>query len=644
MPPNPPEAAAPAPAAGGPPPPRGWYDARAADAAAAVDRLEARMARLATFRLLAFVGLVAPLLALETTPRGAWPLLFGAAGLLGAAFVALVVVHRRARRRRDRASLRGTLAGEGLARLERRWDALPLPDLGAPPPAEHAYAGDLDVLGRGSLAHLLGTPRTDPGRARLRAALVEPGDPRTPEARALREARRGAVAVLASHPERLEAVQLAARTVSRPSDPAGLAAFRSWATAPGWSTPAGRARALLGVRVLSVVNLVLLVGWFSGWPPFWIGGAALSLVIWARVRTEAHRRFEAVEGAEASLGRWAELLEVAAALPPGSPHLDRLREGAQSPVEGAAALASLARISDWAQLRRSSLAYFPVALLLAWDVHPLVPMERWRERFGDRVEGWLEAVGELELVTALALLQFDHPEWVLPEEHPGHEEPPNPSIHARDLRHPLLPPDRAVGNDLELPGPGALLLVTGSNMSGKSTLLRALGVNQVLLLAGGPVAAAAYRAPPLVPWSSMRIRDSLADGVSFFMAELQRLRRVVDAARARSTLVLLDEILQGTNTAERRTAARIILGHLLEAGAVGAVSTHDLTLADAPELAPRLVQVHLREEVGEVDGVRNLAFDHRLRPGPATSRNALLLLEIVGLGGTLPDDDPDDEG
>lgn len=612
-------------------PPRAWYEQRIRSAVREEGFLDARLRQLATFRFLAFVGTAAPLLALETSPRGWWPVLFGLAGALALTFGFLVFRHRQARRLLERMRVRRQVAEEGPARLDRRWEALPLPEL-EPAPADHASAGDLDVLGRASLAHLLGTPRTLPGRAALRDALLHPlrsegGTSPTPR----RAQRREAMEVLAEHPELLEAVQVAARSVSRSADPAALAAFRAWARAPGWKDAPARARWLLGARILTGGNLLLVAGWFAGWPPFWIGGAALSLLMWSRVRQEAHARFDAVEGAEASLGQWAELLEVAARLPGSSPLLAQLREGTRSPVEGAVALAALRRISDWAQIRRSSLVYFPVALLTAWDVHPLVPMERWREDHGKQVDRWLEAVGELELLVALATLRFDHPDWCLPEETPN-AGLPSPALRATDLRHPLLPPTQAVGNDVELPAPGDLLLVTGSNMSGKSTLLRAIGVNQLLLLAGGPVAASRYEAPPLTPWTSMRIRDSLVDGVSLFMAELKRLKGVVDAARREPVLILLDEILQGTNTAERRMAARMILTHLMEAGAVGAVSTHDLTLADAPELAPRLKQVHLREEVKEVDGRRTLTFDHRLRSGPATSRNALLLLEMVGLG------------
>lgn len=616
--------------------PRAWYERRIGSAVREEGFLEGRLRKLATFRFLAFVGVAAPLLALETSPRGWWPALLGLAGALALTFAFLVFRHRQTRRLLERTRVRRQVAEEGPARLDRRWEALPLPEL-EPAPANHASAGDLDVLGRASLAHLLGTPRTLPGRAALRDALLHPlrvsgEDSPTPR----RAQRREAMQVLAHHPELLEAVQVAARSVARSADPAALAAFRAWARGPGWKEAPARNRWLLAARVLTGSNLVLVAGWFAGWPPFWIGGAALSLLLWSRMRREAHARFDAVEGAEASLGQWAELLEVAARLPSSAPLLARLREGASSPVEGARALAALRRISDWAQIRRSSLVYFPVALLTAWDVHPLVPMERWRERHGERVDRWLEAVGELELLVALGTLRFDHPDWCLPEEIEP-PRPPSPAVRATDLRHPLLPPAQAVGNAVELPPPGDLLLVTGSNMSGKSTLLRAIGVNQLLLLAGGPVAASRYEAPPLTPWTSMRIRDSLVDGVSLFMAELQRLKGVVDAARREPVLVLLDEILQGTNTAERRMAARMILTHLMEAGAVGAVSTHDLTLADAPELAPHLMQVHLREEVGEVDGRRTLTFDHRLRPGPATSKNALLLLELVGLGSHDPD-------
>jgi DNA mismatch repair ATPase MutS len=185
--------------------------------------------------------------------------------------------------------------------------------------------------------------------------------------------------------------------------------------------------------------------------------------------------------------------------------------------------------------------------------------------------------------------------------------------------------------------PGTFLLVTGSNMSGKSTLLRAIGVNVVLAQAGGPVCADDMAIPPLALATSVRVRDSLEYGVSYYMAELRRIKEVVDAAteaRAEGKRVpffLLDEILHGTNTSERQIAARRIIRHLLALGATGVVSTHDLTLADSPDLARVSQQVYFTEQFSRGPEGPVMRFDYRLRPGVATSTNALKLMEIVGL-------------
>jgi DNA mismatch repair ATPase MutS len=193
-----------------------------------------------------------------------------------------------------------------------------------------------------------------------------------------------------------------------------------------------------------------------------------------------------------------------------------------------------------------------------------------------------------------------------------------------------------VSNDVDVGPPGTFVLVTGSNMSGKSTLLRAIGTNVVLAQAGGPVCAESLRLPVVDVWTSIRIDDSLEAGVSLFMAELTRLKRIVDAARApsreRPLLYLLDEMLHGTNTAERRIAARRVLSYLVRAGAIGAATTHDLTLAEDPALDAAARRVHFTERFEERDGETVMTFDYRLRPGLATSANALKLLAMIGLG------------
>jgi DNA mismatch repair ATPase MutS len=200
----------------------------------------------------------------------------------------------------------------------------------------------------------------------------------------------------------------------------------------------------------------------------------------------------------------------------------------------------------------------------------------------------------------------------------------------------LLPATTRVSNDVAVGPPGTFVLVTGSNMSGKSTLLRAIGTNVVLAQAGGMVCAQSMRLTPVDVWTSIRIDDSLEAGVSLFMAELRRLKRIVDAAREpdrpRPLLYLLDEILHGTNTAERRIAARRVLTYLLEAGAIGAVTTHDLTLAEDPSLDAAAQRVHFSERFERRNGAMTMTFDYRLRPGLATSANALKLLAMIGLG------------
>jgi DNA mismatch repair ATPase MutS len=238
----------------------------------------------------------------------------------------------------------------------------------------------------------------------------------------------------------------------------------------------------------------------------------------------------------------------------------------------------------------------------------------------------MEAIGEIDALSALAAARRDNPDWCVP----GID---GPALYSADaLGHPLIAADRRVSNDVEVGPPGTLLLVTGSNMSGKSTLLRAIGLNAVLAQAGACACAARLRLPPCDLQTSIRVQDSLELGLSYFMAALARLKGVVDAAErpreGRVLLYLLDEILQGTNSAERGIAVRAVARHLLDAGAIGAMTTHDLNLAGEQPLKSSARLVHFTETVDQ-DGV--MRFDYRLRHGIATSRNALRLMQMIGI-------------
>ncbi len=633
--------------------PRARYRLGREETAREISSLEGELLRLSRLRTGAFFLMVVPLLLLETSSREWWPTLLAFAAVGTGAFFFLVQRHRGRSRTLERARLREQLFREGEARLDRNWSDLP------PPPveeasADHPSAGDLDLVGVGSLAHLIGRVTSVPGRTYLRRLLLDPfapvpehgldllpaggaaevsSGPRDDWLESLRE-RQEAVRALSSESDYLLDLELLGREVKGRSRLAETRSFLEWAESPGWLDE--RRGTVLLARCLGILIPLSLVGWFLGWTPGLIPalGALAALAQQRQLGREAHRQFTAAEGGEGELARWSALLEHLSRLPTGTARLDALTRSVQEPDPGAAdALRDLRRITDTAGARRSALIHFPLVALFAWDVHLLHWLERWRRRHGTVVERWVRSLGEVEALAALSGLLHDHPDWTFPEI----RDEKGTGIRGRAIRHPLLRPDRCVANDVELPPPGTLLVVTGSNMAGKTTLLRTMGVNQILALAGGPVAAAELDTRPLLPWTSMRIRDDLEEGVSFFLAELHRLRRVVEAARERPILYLLDEIFQGTNTAERRTAARIVLSQLIDTGSLGAVTTHDLTLADAEELRSRSVDVHLREEVVERGGRRTLDFDYLLRPGRATSRNALLLLELVGLTPGNPD-------
>jgi DNA mismatch repair ATPase MutS len=288
-------------------------------------------------------------------------------------------------------------------------------------------------------------------------------------------------------------------------------------------------------------------------------------------------------------------------------------------AEATREMARLGRILSFLDARNNEVFRIFIAPVLLWDLNCAIALESWRARSGRHVRAWLDTLAEVEATASLAGFAYERPDHAFPEL----EEAPR--FSARALAHPLIAHAKRVANDVDITGPGRALVVTGSNMSGKSTLLRAIGAACVLARAGAPVCAESLKLGRVRVATSMRVRDSIEEGVSRFYAELKKLKAVLDSARAAPTVFLLDEILHGTNSRERLIGARAILQELLARGALGAVSTHDLALGD---LEGETVQnVHFQEQVaGEV-----MTFDYRLRPGVVQSSNALRLMRIVGL-------------
>jgi DNA mismatch repair ATPase MutS len=342
--------------------------------------------------------------------------------------------------------------------------------------------------------------------------------------------------------------------------------------------------------------------------------------------------------------RYRRMFELLYSMPESSTELDVVKREATHLGGGALLrMRHLNRIAALAMIRHNPFlvlfVYLPLQFVFLYDFHVLNLLEAWQAAYGRFARRWFLALGKFEALCSLAAVVHDQPRWTMPEVDASADR-----LQARGLGHPLLAGETCVPNDVAIGPAGSFLLVTGSNMSGKSTLLRAIGVNAVLAQAGGPVCAEQLTMPPLVLATSVRVRDSLEAGVSFYMAELMRLKEIVDLARDanprnnRLLLYLLDEILVGTNSKERHIAVVRVLQHLLQRGTIGAVSTHDLDLATSEGLASSCRCVHFCETLHDAHAEQRMTFDYKLRPGIATTSNALKLLEIVGLG--EPDGQP----
>lgn len=595
------------------------YRDRAHRAATEAAEASARFNLTANLRLLTALAVVASA-AVGIWLRLPWLAIVSAAGAI--AFGVLVWRHLRLRRERDRAALLAEINREGLRRLGRDWERLPLRhDVPADP--GHPYARDLDIVGRASVMHLIDTTTSPMGTASLARWLLAPAPPT-----AVSE-RQDAAAELAPLLDLRQETERLGRGMGPQRE--DVAPFLEWCEEEPWL----RRRPLLrwAAWISPTLFLLLFIGWAAHLVPYpvWILPLITNLVLWARLGGHAERALGRVRVQQGALTGYAGQLRLLVEAELHAPRLIRLKEMASA--GGIPAHRLLRRLDSILSFNvpGSSPAVLVMQSLFLWNINVLGALEGWQAQVGPRARGWLDALGELEALCSLATLAHDQPEWARPDLDPAAEE-----ITASRLGHPLLAPSTRVDNDVTLGPPGSFLLVTGSNMSGKSTLLRSIGVNVVLASAGATVCGRSFRLPPLELWTSMRIDDSLEQGTSFFLAEVRRLKQVVDAARSATSpgpmvCYLLDEILQGTNTAERQIAARSVIEHLARQHAIGAVSTHDLTLADAPELDALARRVHFRETVSVEEGRPAMTFDYRLRDGLATSTNALRLMEAMGL-------------
>jgi hypothetical protein len=498
----------------------------------------------------------------------------------------------------------------GLARIEDRWAELPV---------RHAevnatgslFADDLDLFRRGGLFDLLDTSRTSAGSNALASWLLRPAD------RDVVLARQSAITELRALTGLREELASCGQAEFETLDVSHVA---DWANAPASSIPAW----LRWLAPLLAALTIAAAGWSLVTGNGWV--LLLLVIIDATITFALKRRAEAlflrVEHMSRSLRLASVLIESWEQQTFSSPLLQELQSAFRAQDRSASeALAKLAVLTGMIE-QRGNLLMKILDTPLMYSVQLAGATQAWRRQHRAALEAWLRALGELEALTSLASYSFEHPRDPFPEVCDGAAR-----FEARELGHPLLADANCVRNDVALGDETRLLLVSGSNMSGKSTLLRAVGINTVLAMAGAPVRAASLRISPLHVGASIQVNDSLREGRSRFYSEILRLRAICALAEQRTVLFLLDELLDGTNSSDRLTGAKGIAHALLASGAIGLISTHDLTLTEIGTQEGALRNVHFEEriEAGEMH------FDFKLRDGVVTTRNGLALMRMIGL-------------
>jgi hypothetical protein len=499
-----------------------------------------------------------------------------------------------------------------LARIDNRW--MGTGETGARFQNDsHPYSRDLDLFGVGSLFELLSTARTRVGQETLAKWLLAPASPDQVLAR------QAAVVQLRSRLDLREDLAILAEEVGSLEPAEVLAAW-------GEGEPLLASKFLrFGSAMLAglwLASLAVWMVWGLGYPALVVSAINVSLNL--AYRRRVREAVSAVESAARDLGLLASVLARLEAEQFRAPRLVELRAALQSQGWPPSRwIARLNRLMEYLDSRRNMVVGF-LDLFVFWTLQCAGAVEAWRGRTGPAVRRWLATVGEFEALSSLGGYAYEHPADVFPE-----FADTSPCFEAEGLAHPLLSDRDAVRNDLCFGGGLRVLIISGPNMAGKSTLVRAVGINAVLAQCGAPVRARRLRLSPLAVGASICVLDSLQGGISRFYAEIRRLKQITDLTQGPLVvLFLFDEFLQGTNSHDRRLGAEAMVRSLVERGAIGLVTTHDLALAQIAEgLGPRAANAHFEDRLE--DG--KLIFDYRLQPGVVETSNALNLMRSIGL-------------
>ncbi len=546
--------------------------------------------------------------------RGSGSMLVAGIGVF-VVFLIVRAVQGRFLNKRDAAQTRRDVHERHVKRLMGNWRELSRVENLLP--AMHSYASDLDIVGEGSLMQRIDTTHTIAGARTLALWLSRAADEETI---ALRQE---AVQELSGAIELRQELEAAVLDTGRDRLDAGP--FVQLMNKPGVLEKKPWLKFAAPLLPLATITLFAL-GYYDVIPFWlWVFPMAAQLAIVRMTEPRSREIYESMGSKKGFVDAYVRLFRLAEGMKPKAAILKTLV--GKLGVEGAPPSVQMKRLDRWMsfyELRETGIVHILVNPVLLWDLNCLIGIERWVRHVGRQCAPWFDVLGEIEALAGLSILLHQDPSARMPEIAADDE-----SFEAEQIAHPLLAPDKRVANDVLLRGPGTALIITGSNMAGKSTLLRAVGVNIALALAGGPVIARRMRVPRVRLRASMRIADSLQAGASYFQAELARLRLVVHHAEEKPPIFfLLDELLRGTNAKARHIGARAVVRHLLDRGATGLVATHDVALSELEVEQPEAVaNVHFTDVIEHGE----MIFDYRLRPGVVKTSNALRLLAQVGI-------------
>ncbi|MDR3542473.1 MAG: MutS family DNA mismatch repair protein [Desulfosporosinus sp.] len=480
----------------------------------------------------------------------------------------------------------------------------------------HPYSEDLDLFGFGSLFQWINVAKTFRGRAKLKEALTEP-----PEGIGMILKKQAAIKELARNLAWRQRFLAEARLTEQPLKSPEL--IIEWAKT--YDPTYLRVGVLIFARALPIITSAFLLCYLlTARVSFWF--PLTGLVIQTSILFVGKQRgkvLNAVYTYKDSIKIYEKMLERFEKRIFQADYLQTLKKGLYN-RDGKTAFEQIRKLSGLAELiaNRGNAMFLVINILTLWDMQCMIALESWKEKSGHFLGCWVETLAELEALSSLAIIHSDHPSWEMPV-----ISGENRDIRVVKMGHPLL--REPVYNDLSMTEASGILLITGSNMSGKSTLLRTMGINLVLAYAGAPVCAQRFSCSMLRIYTCMRVSDNLGENISSFYAELLRIKGIVSASKTEEKIFfLLDEIFKGTNSQDRHAGARVLIRQLSKVGALGMVSTHDLELGDLERESDRRIRNYHFREYYKNDQIQ---FDYKLRPGISTTRNAMYLIKMAGI-------------